>query len=306
MDERGVTLSLDATGIVKKISFTSGEEVRSGQKLLELHSGDELEQLAALRANAALSHLTYQRDKAQFAFHAVSKAALQSAKYTWINANALAKEEKHLIEKKILRAPFSGKIGIRLVNVGEYLTPGTAVAELQSLDKILVDFMLPQRDVNQLKLGQIIRAHIDAFPQKTFLGRITAINPLVDSTSRNVQVRALLKPSHYLLLPGMFATIEIRSGPPAHYVTLPQTAISYNSYGDTIYFIQKSKHGLIARQKFVVLGPKHRDQVAILSGIAPGEVIVTSGQIKLHNGAIVLVNNQTPWSTKFIKAQVRN
>ncbi len=298
--KRGVVLSLDASGIVKNISFTSGEYVHAGQVLLELHSEDELQQLAALRANAALSALTYQRDKEQYKFHAVSKAALQSAKYAFRNARALMEEEKRLVEKKILVAPFSGQLGIRLVNVGQYLTPGTSIVEIQSLRTIFVDFMLPQRDLKIVKVGQTVYAHIDAFPKTSFPGKITAINPMVSSISRNVELRATLEHSRYHLLPGMFATIQISAGHKRNYLTLPQTAISYNSYGDTIYFIQRSKGGLIARQTFVVLGPKHGDSVAVLSGITAGEQIVTSGQIKLHNGANVLINNKVRPSTTLI------
>jgi membrane fusion protein (multidrug efflux system) len=302
--ERGAVLSLDASGIIKNILFKSGQHVRAGQPLLELRDKDELSKFQALQANATLSRLTYQRDEEQFQFRAISKATLQSAKYAWKNATALANEEKHLLQKKILRAPFSGRLGIRLVDVGQYLTPGAGIVELQSLHKMHVDFMLPQRDLRDLRVGQIIHAHIDAFPRITFLGHITAINSLVNSTSRNVEVRAALKHSRFPLLPGMFATIAISSGRKRSYVTLPQTAISYNSYGDTIYFIHRTKSGFVARQTFIVVGPKRGDKVAILSGISAGAQVVTSGQIKLHNGSIVLINNSMPPATKAYSAQV--
>ena len=295
--QKGTMLSLDVSGIIGKIQFKSGQHVQAGQVLLELHSADERAKLAALRANAELSWNTYDRDYKQFAFHAVSKATLQSAKYAWRNASALETEENLLIQKKILRAPFSGRLGIRLVNIGQYLTPGAGIVELQSVHHMLVDFTLPQRALKRLDVDDIIYAHIDAFPKHIFTGKILAINSLVNSNSRNIEVRADLEHSQHLLIPGMFATISISAGNKQNYVTLPQTAIAYNSYGDTIYRIQKSKRGLIARQHFIVIGPTRGDEVAILSGVNAGEIVVTAGQIKLHNGATVVINNSVPPSS---------
>jgi membrane fusion protein (multidrug efflux system) len=295
--QQGTILSLDASGIVKKILFKSGQDVRAGQTLLELQSADEREKLEALRASAELAKINYDRDHNEFKFHAISKATLQSDKYNWRNARALENGEHFLLEKKTLRAPFSGRLGIRLVDVGEYLTPGASVVELQSLHHILIDFMLPQRALSKLHVGDAIQAHIDAFPNKSFSGNIIAINSLVNSDTRNVEVRATLNNSQDLLLPGMFASIDISTANRKNYVFLPQTAIAYNSYGDTIYRIQKSKRGLIARQHFIVIGPTRGDEVAILSGVNAGEIVVTAGQIKLHNGATVVINNSVPPSS---------
>ena len=290
--QKGTMLSLDVSGIIRKIQFKSGQHVQAGQVLLELHSADERAKLAALRANAELSWNTYDRDYKQFAFHAVSKATLQSAKYAWRNASALETEENLLIQKKILRAPFSGRLGIRLVNIGQYLTPGAGIVELQSVHHMLVDFTLPQRALKRLDVDDIIYAHIDAFPKHIFTGKILAINSLVNSNSRNIDVRANLENSRHILIPGMFATISISAGNKQNYVTLPQTAIAYSSYGDTVYLIKKATHGLIVRQQFVVVGQSRRDQVAILSGVVPGEQVVTGGQIKLRNGTAVIINNK--------------
>ena len=297
----GTLLSLDANGIIGKIMFRSGQIVHTGQILLELRSADERERLAALVANEDISRIRYNRDIAQFAFHGVSKATLQADEYAWKNATALVSQERFLIDKRTLRAPFSGRLGIRLVNTGQYLTPGSGIVELQSTRHMLVDFMLPQRDLSRMRIGDTVNAHVDAYPTLTFTGHISAINSLVDTTSRNVEVRAALNNQRELLLSGMFATIDITVGKRRNYITLPQTAIAYNSYGDTVYLIKNSNHGPIAQQHFIILGPKRGTQVAILSGIYPGSQVVTAGQMKLRNGTPVIINDQLNSGARLIR-----
>jgi membrane fusion protein, multidrug efflux system len=171
------------------------------------------------------------------------------------------------------------------------------IVTLQALDPIFVDFFVPQQAIDQLKLGQAVAVKIDAFMGQTFAGEVSAINPKVDASTRNVQVRATLKNSDHKLIPGMYATIDISTGAPQHYVTLPQTAITYNPYGDTVYIVDEKgkdasgKPQLVARQNFVTPGATRGDQVAILKGVNEGEMVVTSGQIKLHNGSTVLIDN---------------
>lgn len=288
----GATLSLEVGGVVDKIGFDSGQDVPAGQVLMQLRSDDDQAKLAALQASAALAQVNYDRDVRQFKAQAVSQAVIDSDNYNLRNARAQAAEQQAVVDKKTLRAPFAGHLGIRQVDLGQYLNSGTAVVTLQALDPLYVDFTLPQQALSQLQVGQEVAALVDAFPGQTFPGKIIAINPQVDTNSRNVQVRASLGNPDRKLLPGMFATINIDAGAKQMYVTLPQTAIAYNSYGSTVYLVQKDGAGSIAKQSFVTTGATRGDQVAVLTGVKPGDTVVTAGQIKLHNGAPVAVNNK--------------
>jgi membrane fusion protein, multidrug efflux system len=206
-------------------------------------------------------------------------------------------QQEAVIDKKILRAPFAGHLGIRAVDLGQYLGAGTPIVTLQALDPIYVDFFVPQQSVDQVRLGQQVALKVDAYKDQTFTGEISAVNPKVDVSNRNVQVRAVLKNPDHRLLPGMYATVDIAVGSPATYVTLPQTAITYNPYGDTVYVVENKgndangKPQMVARQTFITIGPTRGDQVAILRGVEEGDTIVTAGQIKLHNGSVVMIDN---------------
>jgi membrane fusion protein (multidrug efflux system) len=206
-------------------------------------------------------------------------------------------QQQAVIDKKTLKAPFDGKLGIRNVDVGQYLNAGTAVVNLQALDPVYADFFLPQQMLDQLKVGQTIELKVDTYPDLVFPGEISAIDPKVSVNSRNLQIRATLPNKEHKLLPGMYATIEIDIGNPKQYVTLPQTAITYNSYGATVYLVDnkgKDSQGhdrLVARQTFVTTGPTRGDQVAILKGVSAGDTVVIAGQVKLRNGAAVAIDN---------------
>ena len=252
----------------------------------------------SLEAVGDLSQITFERDEKQFKMQAVSQATLDTDAANLKNAQAQVAQQQAVIDKKLLRAPFAGRLGIRAVDLGQYLGPGTAIVTLQELDPIYVDFFVPQQSVDQLRLGQSVAVKIDAFKDVTFSGEIAAINPKVDTGSRNVQIRATLKNPKHRLLPGMYATVDIVTGAPKDYVTFPQTAITYNPYGDTVYIVvdgkDKNADGKpqqIARQTFVTVGPTRGDQVAVLKGVDDGDMVVTTGQIKLHNGSVVLIDN---------------
>jgi membrane fusion protein (multidrug efflux system) len=197
----------------------------------------------------------------------------------------------------MLKAPFAGRLGIRQVDLGQYLAAGSAVVTLQALTPIYVDFMLPQQAMAQLKVGQKVMARVDAYPGKTFAGDILAISPKVEVGSRNVQVRATLANDDQTLMPGMFATVDIDVGAPQQQLTLPQTAITYNAYGNIVYVVDDKGKGpdgkprLVVRQVFVETGATRGDQVAILKGLKEGDTVVTGGQMKLRNGVPVTVNN---------------
>lgn len=295
---RGADLSLEVPGVVEEILFQSGDEVQAGQVLLRLRSDDEVSKLQSLEATADLAQITYDRDVKQFKAQAISQAIVDNDAANLRNAKAQVAQQKAIVEKKILRAPFAGKLGLRQVDLGQFLSAGTMIATLQSLDPIFVDFLLPQQAVAQLAVGAKVTAKVDAFPDRTFKGTITAINPKVETASRNVQVRATLPNADQKLLPGMFATVQLETGAPERLITLPQTAVSYNPYGSLVYLVDDKGKGadgkpqLTVRQVFVTTGATRGDQVAILKGVAEGDMVVTSGQVKLRNGVPVLIDNR--------------
>lgn len=294
---RGAELSLEVPGVVETITFQSGDEVKAGQVLLTLRKEDEEARLQSLEATAALAQITYDRDVKQLKAQAISQAIVDNDEANLRNARAQVAVQKAILDKKTLRAPFDGKLGLRQVDLGQFLSAGTEIATLQSLDPIFVDFLLPQQAVAQISVGEKVRAKVDAFPGRTFEGKITAINPKIDTGSRNVQVRATLANAGQKLLPGMFAAVELDTGAAQRLVTLPQTAVSYNPYGSLVYIVDDKGAGpdgkpqLAARQVFVTTGATRGDQVAILKGVSEGDMVVTSGQIKLRNGVPVVVNN---------------
>jgi membrane fusion protein, multidrug efflux system len=302
----GAALSLEVGGVVDQIGFQSGEDVQAGQVLLRLRADDDTAKLAALEASASLAQVNYDRDSRQLHAQAISQAVVDSDNFNLKNARAQAEEQRAELAKKTLRAPFAGHLGIRAVDLGQYLNPGTAVVTLEALDPLFVDFTVPQQTLNRVAVGQAVTAAVDTFPGQSFRGKIIAISPAVDTDSRNVQMRASLPNPDHRLLPGMFATIDIAAGAPEQRITLPQTAITYNPYGSTAYLVEQgaaagaaqqgaaagaAQPNLVARQVFVTTGDTRGDQVEVLSGLKVGDVVVSAGQVKLHNGAPVLINN---------------
>jgi membrane fusion protein (multidrug efflux system) len=287
----GADLSLEVSGIVDSINFKSGDDVAAGAELLRLRSDDDEAKLQALQATAELAQVTYDRDLQQWKAKAVSQQQVDSDKFNLKNARAQVEEQKAMLDKKVLRAPFAGHLGIRAVDVGQFLNAGTTVVTLQALDPIYVDFFLPQQSLDQIKIGQDITAKVDTYQGQKFDGKIAAINPQVDINSRNVQVRATLGNPDRKLLPGMYATIDIDAGVPQSHITLPQPAIAYNPYGSTVFIVEQNGAAKTVRQTFVTTGAKRGDQVAVLTGVKPGDVVVTAGQMKLHNGSPVTINN---------------
>jgi len=298
--EKGADLSPQVSGIVKAIHFKSGEKVEQGALLLELEDADDVAHLHALEATTQLAQLNYNRDVSLLKNQSVSQQAADTDLANLKNDQAQVAQQQALIGYKSIRTPFAGRLGIRQVDLGQFIAPGTAIVTLQQLDPIFVDFYLPQQDVAKIKIGQGVAANVDTYPDLTFNGHIMAINPLVSVASRNVQVRASFKNSDEKLLPGMFVTVHIDVGAPADRVTLPKTAIYYNSFGDIAYLVEQGgnggeDHGTV-RQVFVKTGPSRGDQVAVLDGVKPGDVVVTAGQNKLHNGSPVRINNDVKTS----------
>jgi membrane fusion protein, multidrug efflux system len=294
---RGADLSSQASGIVDEIHFDSGNDVAEGKVLLRLRPLDDYALLQQLQAAAELAEQNYKRDQEQFAAQAISQAVIDGDVATLKTARAQVEAQHALIQQKIVRAPFAGRLGLRQVDLGQYLAAGTTIVTLQALDPILVDFYLPQQALSQVKIGQPVDAVIDTYPGKIFRGVIEAINSKVDAASRNVQVRASFHNADRRLMPGMYATVNIDAGEQTAQITLPQAAITYNPYGDTIFVVEqagaddKGKPRSIVKQRFVKLGATRGDQIAVLSGIKVGEIVVTAGQMKLRNGSAITINN---------------
>jgi membrane fusion protein (multidrug efflux system) len=292
--EKGADLALESAGTVTQLNFQSGDDVKAGQMLMQLRADEEISNLEALKATADVNGIILRRDQEQIKIHAVSQATVDSDVANLKKAVAQVAEQQAVVNKKTLTAPFSGRLGIRSVDLGQYLSAGTTIVTLQSLDKVFVDFYLPQQALAEIKTGQGVKARVDTYPDSAFDGTITAINPKVDSTSRNVQVRAEFANADHRLVPGMFATVEILIGRPDDLVTLPQTAITRNPYGDIVFVVEKkdgATTGLAVKQVFVKTGETRGDQIAVTSGIKAGEQVVVAGQMKLHNGSEVKVNN---------------
>ena len=309
----GADLAAEVSGIVESCEFESGENVKAGTLLVRLRAADDLARLESLQAAAALAQSTYERDQGQFKVQAVSQATLDGDAANLRSARAQVAEQQAVVDKKFIRAPFAGRIGIRAVDPGQYVAPGTKLVTLQSLDPIFIDFYLPQQSLAQLAVGQRVTVTTTAVAGQSFIGRIDAINPQVDPATRNVQLRARLNNEGQRLLPGMYAKVVIDSGAEQRLLTLPQTAIVYNPYGASVYVVrpagaagtagtagkpsatatppQDQGRDLVVQQQFVKTGPTRGDQVAILQGIDAGDLVVTSGQIKLKNGAAVVVDN---------------
>jgi membrane fusion protein (multidrug efflux system) len=291
------SLSAEVSGLVTSIQFDSGQKVRAGQTLVELNPAPLKAQLAQLEAQAALAELNLKRDEAQLKVQAISQAAVDTDMATLKGAQAEVAAQKALIAQKTISAPFSGQLGIRQVNLGQYLAPGTAVVTLQKLDPMDIDFTVPQSQIDLVRVGMQAQIETSAVPGQTFTGRVTAIEPQLDTATRNLKVRARLPNPDNILLPGVFATVRLTQGQPAQYVTLPNAAVTYNPYGATVFIVTDEGKGadgkprLTVKQRFITTGATRGDQVAIVKGVQAGETVVTAGQLKLRNGAPVIVNN---------------
>ncbi len=327
---QGVTVSADLPGIVESIGFESGKTVRAGEVLVRLDTSQERAQLAAAESQRNLARLSLERMRGLRESGVIAVADYDRAAAEMQQGDARVGEIRATIERKTIRAPFSGLLGIRQVNLGQYLAPGAAVVPLQSLNPVYVNFAVPQREVGQLRPGATVRltaegqgaanaATADPASGATVsetsakgstvagaagatgvagaTGRITAVDSIVDPTTRNVQVQATFDNAGGRLRPGMFVQVQVLTGGGTQVVALPASSISYAPYGDSVFIVEnvkgpdgKSFRGV--RQQFVKLGPARGDQVAVVSGIRNGEEIVTSGVFKLRNGAAVLVNNR--------------
>jgi membrane fusion protein (multidrug efflux system) len=294
---QGVTVSADLPGTVATINFDSGKAVHQGDVLAELDTRQERAQLAAIEAQRDLARLNFKRMEDLLTQAVVSRAEFDQATATQRQTEAQVGEIHAAIDRKTIKAPFSGILGLRQINLGQYLAGGAPIVNLQALHPIYVNFGVPQQEAGHVKVGRSVRVTTGDVTGVEFAGHVTALDSTVDEATRNVQVQATLPNADGKLRPGMFVQTELVLGTSSSIVTLPSSAISYAPYGDSVFVVTdlkdpKGQPYRGVRQQVVKLGAARGDQVAILSGVRPGEEVVTSGVFKLRNGAAVVVNNK--------------
>jgi membrane fusion protein (multidrug efflux system) len=293
----GVTVSADLAGIVDRIAFESGQAVREGTVLVELDTRQEHAQLASLEAQRDLAKINYGRMDGLVKAGVISRMEYDQATAQQKATEANVAEIKAAIARKTIRAPFSGVLGIRKVNLGQYMAAGGAIVPLQSLNPIYVNFGVPQQIAGQIHVGRNLRVTTEDVAGHVFTGRVTAIDSVVDQATRNIQVQATLANPDGKLRPGMFVQVEAVTGASRPVITLPASAISYAPYGDSVFVVTDLKdpkgntyRGV--RQQFVKVDGTRGDQVAVVSGLNAGDEVVSSGVFKLRNGVHVQVNNK--------------
>lgn len=295
---QGVTVTAELAGKVAKIAFTPGSVVREGALLLRQDTSSEVAQLRAIEARLELARTQLERVRSLVGKNVMPASELDTAQATYRQAAAEADNIRATITKKTIRAPFGGRLGIRLVNLGQVLNPGDAIVSLQSIDPIFVNFQLPQQQLGQIRAGLAVRLTTNALPGKVIEGTITAINPQVDPSTRNVEVQATVANTDEQLRPGMFANVEIVLPIEREVVAIPATAVLYAPYSDTVFVVvskgqgQAGKAASTVEQRPVRLGEKRGDFVAVLEGLQPGETVVATGVFKLRNGQAVAVRNE--------------
>lgn len=289
---RGTDVTTEASGIVDSIQFESGDRVDEGDVLITLDRSTDLAELAALEAQAELAEQELMRARSLFERNAVSQSELDSRAAAASAAEAQVDAQRARIEQKVVRAPFAGELGIRRVDLGQHISPGTPIVSLQALDPIHVNFKMPQQQLGQIRTGMTIKARLEQAAHAALVGEITAIEPAIDASTRNFEAQATLANTERRLRPGMFVQVEVELGRDEPVVVVPQTAVSFNPYGDSVWVLGASADGaLTAERRVVTTGRRRGDLVQIVDGLAPGEQIAVSGLLKLRSGLPVRINN---------------
>jgi membrane fusion protein (multidrug efflux system) len=333
---RGVTLGTELTGTVRQINFENGSLVKKGAVLVRFDTSSEQAQLQSAVADAALAKQTLERAENLRKQEVNTQAELEAAQARDKQTRATVNNLQAIIGKKVIRAPFDGRVGIRAVELGQVLSPGTPIISLQTVSPIYAEFQLPQQSLADVKVGQQISLKVDVFPKESWEGTVTTINPEVDPGTRNVRMRATVENPDGRLNPGMFASVVVQSGEKGQAIVVPATSVIFAPYGDSVYVIEQQKDegdkagqpkgegekpkapagkaaaqkpggdkpALIARQRFVRLGERRGDFVAVVSGLAPGETVVSNGAFKLHNGESVMINNALAPAAQFVPSPV--
>lgn len=290
--ERQIELAPEEPGTVAAVRFDSGQDVASGALLVQLDDSVDRAEVTRLEAERALARTTLDREERLARTDATSHAALDQARATFAAADAALETQRARLAKKSLRAPFAGQLGIRHVDVGQYVSPGTALVTLQALDALFVDFAVPQRHLPSLRIGARVAVLVDAHPAKDFAGTVEAIEPRASEATRSFEVRARLPNDERLLRPGMFARVRLETGSGRDSVTIPQAAVVFNPFGDYVYRIEGERDdALVAKQVYVRTGERRGDQVEVVDGLAAGDRVVSTGQTKLRDGAPVQIDD---------------
>jgi membrane fusion protein (multidrug efflux system) len=305
---QGVDVASQVAGIVTGIGFESDQDVPQGKKLVQLDVSVELADLASAEATQREADVAFKRVADLLERSVASEANVDTARAKRDTAAAAVNRIKALIAQKSIMAPFAGRLGIRKVELGQYVSPGLNLVTLQALDPIWVDFPMPEQNIGKLRRGQEIELSVDAFPGEVFKGEITSLDARVAQDTRTLLVRGSLPNPDRKLLPGMFADVSVLAGAPQNVVTVPRTAITYSLYGDSVYVVKPDEKKnepqkdaaasngdeqevFVVERRFVTTGQVREERVAISSGLAPGEQVVTTGQLKLKNGSRVVIDN---------------
>ncbi|MBT4160535.1 MAG: efflux RND transporter periplasmic adaptor subunit [Gammaproteobacteria bacterium] len=288
---QGVEVSPEVPGVIAEISFESGMHIEAGSILLQLDATAEQAELRSLEAQLVLAQQDYDRAKGLEVKTVLSQAQLDRAKSVLDSLAAQAEEQQALIDRKTIRAPFSGQLGIREISLGEYLSPGTPIVTLQQLDPIFVNFSVPERFLSVLQLKQIVELDLAAYPDVDFQGTVSAISPKVESRTRNIALQATLENPEGRLRPGMFTRTSVLLGGSSDVITLPRTSVNFLPYGDSIFIIENDGDALTVRRKQVTTGRVQGNSVEILEGTEPGQQVVRTGQLKLRNGQLIRIDN---------------
>lgn len=291
-----VEVTTEVAGVVESIAFQSGNKVTAGDILLGLKAKTDLAKLDALKAEQKLTQQNLSRAKQLIKQGTISKADFDLTESRAVQAAAQVSVQQALLAQKTIRAPFTGQLGIRKVNLGQYIAPGSAIVTLQALEPIYVNFSLPEQDLENLTLGLVVEAQISALQGTIFKGEITAIEPGADPATRNFNLQATFANQDLTLRPGMFAEVTIQL--PANQedanekvVAIPRSAISFNPYGNSVYVVQEVNKEFIVKRRFIKLGRNNGDMVAVVDGLVPGDIVASSGLLKLRNDAKVIINN---------------
>ncbi|MCL6414742.1 efflux RND transporter periplasmic adaptor subunit [Aestuariirhabdus sp. Z084] len=287
---QGVDLASEQQGIVSSIQFRSGQTVKKGALLLQLDDSVEQANLKSFNAQLNLAQLNFNRDKALITRNAISQTRFDQSKAELDQALAQVQQTRATIQQKSIKAPFSGRIGIRQVEVGQFLSSGDAIATLQAAERLYVDFNLPEQNVPLLREGLKVEFNVEAHPETTFVGQIQAIDSRIDTNTRNILVRAVVDNPEGLLTPGMFAAIRVLVGEAEPVITLPETAIAYSLYGDTVFLVETDADGgMTVQRKAIRTGRIQNDHVEIIEGVKVNDQVITSGQLKLNNGTSIVL-----------------
>ncbi|MEE9356392.1 MAG: efflux RND transporter periplasmic adaptor subunit [Methylococcaceae bacterium] len=288
----GIEVSNELAGKVMVIHFESGQAIEQGQLILELDLATDKAEFKGLKAAKKLAQIQFNRSVKLLNDRYTSKSDYDENKAKLDEAKAALIAKQTVIDKKQIRAPFSGALGIRQVDIGEYLAEGSPIVSLQQLDPIYADFTLPERYLSELAKGQKILVTVQAYPEQLFTGKIAAINPGIDQETRTVKLRATLTNKDQTLRPGMFADIQVQTDRPQSIVTIPDTAVTYNPYGSSVFVVSKSDQGLIVNSRQIETGEVRKGRVAVIKGLKAGERVVSAGQVKLRNKMLVTIDDK--------------